>query len=332
MPNTTTRPIRILSLFDGCGALRHALDKMGVPDEMIDYSRAEINEYSNSIFEKNYPNSSTNYGDVRLITASQFTSDTVPDLIVSSSPCVQLSSISPNSHLQLKGAESSLFYEFIRILNELRAKFPEHKIDHLQENVSSMKRASLLEFSTALKTSYFRHDSKHDSPAKRDRCYWASFSLQDFYKYPIQRKKLKDILENGYTDMPEDTGMCILSTDPTTGINGNGLKRSLNKKLSTPVFVSPDYIGLSKEDKLELFHQRVGKSVYIPIDGEPVFRNGQYRFLSNLEKERALGFSDNYTQGVSESQRKVMLGKTFNVNSMMRIMSCYSPVSGLLDR
>lgn len=330
MPNPTNRPIRILSLFDGCGGLRHALDKMGIPDEMIEYSRAEINEYSNQVFNQHY--TAVNYGDVRQISAKDFTPETVPDLIVSSSPCTELSSISPNSSQQLGGEASSLFYEFVRILNELRAAFPGHQIDFLQENVASMKQSTRLEFSTALKTSSFRHDSQHDSPCKRDRYYWASFPLKDFYKYQVERKTLQDILENGYVDQPNDIGMCILSTDPTTGANGYGLNRSLTKKIGTPVFVSPDYIGLTSTEKQKLYEDRVGKSVFVPIGGEPEFKNGQYRFLSLLEKERALGFADNYTQGVSASQRKIMLGKTFNVTTMQRIMYCYPPVQGLLDR
>lgn len=329
MPDQTNRPIRILSVCDGIGALRHSLDLMGIPDHNIQYSRAEINEYSNQVFNTHYE--AVNYGDLRSLSASDFTEETVPDLLVNSSPCTELSSISPNNHLQLQGQASSLFYEFIRLWTELKIKFPNHKIDVIVENVASMKSASRIAFSSALGFPATRINSKFDSACMRDRFYWCSFSLKDIYKYKIEKKTLKDILENGYADMKNDVGMCILSTDPCTGINGKGLRRSLYKAISTPIYVSEDYVGLSKEDKLELFHERVGISIHVPIDDEPVFRNGQYRFLSLLEKERALGFRDHYTDcGISDSQRKIMLGKTFNCNSIQRIMSCYPPIQQLL--
>lgn len=332
MENVNKRPIRILSVADGIGALRHSLDLMGVPDNMIDYARAEINEYSNQVYQTRYGNKGVNYGDLKLLTASEFTEENVPDLICCSTPCTELSSISMNSHLQLQGQASSLFYEFIRLWTELKIKFPDHKIDVLVENVASMKSISRLAFSSALGFPATRINSQHDSACKRDRYYWASFSLKDIYKHRIKKKTLSDILENGFVDMKNDVGMCVLSTDPTTGINGNGLRRSLFKGISTPVYVSEDYVGLSKEDKMKLFHERVGTSVYVPIDGEPTFRNGQYRFLSLLEKERALGFADGYTDcNISDSQRKIMLGKTFNCNSIQRIMSCYPPIQEMLN-
>jgi len=325
MQEKETTPFRILSLFDGIGALRHSLSQMGIPDEAIDYTRAEINEYSNQVFNAHYD--AINLGDVNLISAKDF--DVAPHLVVCSSPCTELSSISPNNAQQLKGAASSLFYVFIRILNELRAKFPNDHIDFLVENVASMKSVSRLEFSAALGVSSTRINSQHDSPCKRDRYYWSSFSLKDIYKYPVQRKTLSDILENGYTDMKNDIGMCILSSEPSETYNG--LRRSLTKGISTPIYVSSDYVGLSVSDKLNLFEQRHGNNVVVPVDGGPTFKNGQFRFLSSLEKERALGFTDNYTnQGVSESQRKIMLGKTFNCNSVQRIMSCHPRIKELL--
>lgn len=116
--------MKVLSLFDGISCARVALDRANIPVET--YFASEIDKYAISISQKNYPDI-IQIGDVKDISSV----GAKIDLIIGGSPCQDLS-IAKKDRKGLEGERSSLFYEYVRILNEFKPKY------FILENVASM--------------------------------------------------------------------------------------------------------------------------------------------------------------------------------------------------
>lgn len=98
------------SLFDGIGGWLIAAERNGVKPLW----RSEIDEFPRSVSEYHFPNVKS-YGDIRKLNGAELEP---VDIICAGSPCQNLSQ--SGNRRGLKGAESSLFYEAIRIVREMR--------------------------------------------------------------------------------------------------------------------------------------------------------------------------------------------------------------------
>jgi len=117
--------MKILSLFDGISIARQAIINCGIDIEK--YYASEIDKYAIQIAQKNFPDT-IQLGDVKNIRGEDFKDI---DLIIGGSPCQDLS-IAKKNREGLSGARSGLFYEYVRILNEVKPKY------FILENVNSM--------------------------------------------------------------------------------------------------------------------------------------------------------------------------------------------------
>ena len=127
--------IKVLSLFDGISCARVALDKAGI--EVEKYYASEIDKYAIQVSEKNYPDivQVGSVVDIKWNTPSQTNEPIIIDLIIGGSPCQDLS-IAKKNREGLDGARSGLFYEFLRLINEIKPKY------FVLENVNSMPKAA----------------------------------------------------------------------------------------------------------------------------------------------------------------------------------------------
>ena len=107
--------MRVLSLFDGMSCGQIALERAGIPVEA--YYASEIDKYAIKVTQANYPDT-IQLGDVCSIRAGMLPKI---DLILVGSPCQGLSFA--GKQLGLKDDRSKLFYEFIRLLKELKPKY-----------------------------------------------------------------------------------------------------------------------------------------------------------------------------------------------------------------
>lgn len=120
--------MKVLSLFDGISCARQALLRAGIPVEA--YYASEIEKHPIAVAMRNWPDT-VQLGDVRGVTSYSVGGGV--DLLIGGSPCQDLSRAKTDG-LGLKGARSSLFYEYLRILQETQPKW------WILENVASMKR------------------------------------------------------------------------------------------------------------------------------------------------------------------------------------------------
>ena len=184
--------INVLSCFDGLSGGQLALEKSGI--KVDKYFASEIDKYAIAVAKYNYPNM-IHLGDVKKIDTS-----TLPkiDLMLAGSPCTDLSFAGLGKGL-VKGEQSSLFFDWWELVQELKPKYI------FLENVR-MKEEYKKQISEILGFEPTAINSSLVSAQNRYRLYWFGIRDGDTYKaIPISQPEdrgivLADILEQGLDD------------------------------------------------------------------------------------------------------------------------------------
>lgn len=279
--------LNVLSLFDGISCGQIALERNKI--KVDNYYSSEIDNHSIKITQKNYPNT-VQLGDIRKIK-----NDDIPDvdLIIAGSPCQSFSKAISNN----KGfdGKSGLFFEFSRILNYYKPKY------FLLENVMMKDEyIDIISEHTNVEPIYI--NSSLFSAQSRERLYWTNIDID---KLPLigNQQVLKDILldvvddkyfyNESYDFHGDDKVVCA-----TLNIKGHDILKRVNSKFHKCQTLTAVCGGNQ--------HKKV-------IDGNRV------RKLTPIEYERLMGIKDNYTLGVSDSQRYKMIGNGWEVNTISHI-------------
>jgi len=212
------QPINVLSLFDGCSGGQQALEMSKI--KVDNYFACEIDKYAIKVTQANYPNTKQ-LGDVRNVSAKNLPKI---DLLIGGSPCQSFSfagkrngmttkdSIEIHSlshYLELKSqnfefeGQSYLFWEYMRILNELREV--NHNVKFLLENVEMGEKWEKV-LSKAIGVNGIHINSALLTAQNRKRIYWTNLGMVKSgifgdLESVIQQPKdkgilLKDILES----------------------------------------------------------------------------------------------------------------------------------------
>ena len=171
--------INVLSLFDGMSCGQIALERAGIP--IKNYFASEIKKSAIKCAKHNYPNT-IHIGDVRKVSykngvlVTEFGRYSVKiDLLIGGSPCQDFSRIKVvdlnRSGYGLSGDKSSLFYEFLRIKEEIE-EYNENLL-FLLENVK-MKKESEKELNKYLSVDGVHINSSLVSFQNRPRVYWTN--------------------------------------------------------------------------------------------------------------------------------------------------------------
>lgn len=107
--------IKVLSLFDGMSCGQLALQRLGI--EVDTYYASEIDKFAIKVAQANFPDT-IQVGDVCNLDPKDFKD---VDLILSGSPCQGFSFA--GKQLAFDDPRSALFFEFIRILKEIKPKY-----------------------------------------------------------------------------------------------------------------------------------------------------------------------------------------------------------------
>jgi len=273
--------MNVLSLFDGMSCGRVALERCGF--KINKYYAAEIDKYAITVAASNYLDT-IHVGDVTKV----FAKDLEPiDLLIGGSPCQGFSFA--GKQLNFEDPRSKLFFEFVRLVKECKPKY------FFLENVA-MKKEFQDVISSYLGVQPIMLNSSLVSAQSRKRLYWTNipgytppedkglvlhdvldYSVTDFYKYPVE------IIDLNVAECAR------------LGCNGHDiLKRVYNPKFKGPTLTTCG--GGNTQAK--------------------VLIDGRARKLTPLEYERAQTLPDNYTLGVSNSQRYKMLGNGWTVDAV----------------
>jgi DNA (cytosine-5)-methyltransferase 3A len=186
----------VLSLFDGISGGQIALERLGIVPKK--YFASEIDQHAIAITQKNFPNT-IQLGDVKGVDGK-----TLPkiDLIIGGSPCQSLSIASRSKQSGLTSGKSTIFYEYVRLLREVKPKY------FLLENVASMKKKDKDEISKELGVQPILINSKDFSGQLRSRLYWTNIP-QSAMPAP-KNINMNTLLDNGYSERSK--AYCITAT------------------------------------------------------------------------------------------------------------------------
>lgn len=293
--------IAVLSLFDGMSGARVALEKAGIPVKT--YYSSEIDKYTLEIADKNYPED-TRYrlGDITKAHFREYANSEWPiDLLIGGSPCQDLSSSNVWTEKRgLGGKKSSLFWEYVRVFKEVKPKF------FVLENVGSCRKEDRDIISRELGVEPVRLNSKFFLPQNRNRLYWTNIPFTVPVK-PLHGKTMQDLLEADTDDkyhLSEKMRDCVMKPATKGWVSG---KMETDLAIARPITATMFKMHRADTDN------------YITTDKTPQNKTNLRR-LTPVECERLQGFEDNYTQGVSDTQRYRMLGNGFTTDAIAHIL------------
>ena len=246
------------------------------------YFASEIDPYAMQIAKKNYPNTK-HIGSVLDVRGSDLPRI---DLLIGGSPCQSFSNAGDGSGLDGK---SKLFWEFVRVLKETKPTY------FLLENVKMKKEWEKI-ITDTLGVEPIAINSRLLTAQNRPRLYWTNIPN---VVQPIDRGiVLKDILvdqvdEKFYlSDKAIDYMSRLRNGKPrweyhTNPLNGKSACLTANMYKGVPY-------GVIKELK---------------------------RRLTPVECERLQSVPDNYTEGVSNTQRFKMLGNGWTIDVIAHILN-----------
>lgn len=303
--------MNVLSLFDGMSCGRIALERVGI--EVDNYFASEIDKYAIQVSKKNYP-SIKHIGSVLNVKASDLPKI---DLLIGGSPCQGFSFA--GKQLNFEDERSKLFFEFVRLLAECKPKY------FLLENVKMKKEYQDI-ISEYLGVEPTLINSALVSAQNRNRLYWTN--IPDVMQLEDRGILLKDILEVE-TDIKFDLSEkatryitdAIRLKKRQTVINGSKsicLLSQYSQSLNG-TFLCVDSNGRMDSNKTGTISSRYYKGTENYGSNPFIYSNNKYRKLTPIECERLQTVPDNYTEGVSNSQRYKMLGNGWTVDVIAHI-------------
>tara|TARA_R110002020_G_scaffold363462_4_gene575762 strand:- start:403 stop:1239 length:837 start_codon:yes stop_codon:yes gene_type:complete len=162
--------VNVLSLFDGMSCGQLALNKANIKYD--NYFASEIKRHAIETTQHNYPKT-IQLGDVHNVYGSQLPNI---DLLIGGSPCQNLTYMNSQGREGLKGEKSKLFYEYVRLLREIKPKY------FLLENVGSMKIKDREVITNILGVKPIKFNSKIVSAQNRNRLYWTNIPFKGLPK------------------------------------------------------------------------------------------------------------------------------------------------------
>jgi DNA (cytosine-5)-methyltransferase 1 len=277
--------MKVLSLFGGIECGRVALDQLGVQVEK--YYSSEIDPYAIKVSSKNYPDI-IHMGDATKWQDWDIDWSEI-DLLLAGFPC-QAWSIA-GAQGGVTDERGKLLYTMMDILDYLRVLNP--NIKFLFENVK-MKKEFLDFVNKIIGVEPVEINSRLLTAQNRPRIYWTNLEV---YTIKAEEILLKDILED--------------NVDP---------KYTLSEK-------AVDYMSRLRNGKPRWeYHKNPlnGKAACLTAN---MYKGVPYgvvqelnRRLTPLECERLQGLPDNYTEGISSTQRYKCIGNGWSVPVIKHIL------------
>lgn len=349
--------IRVLSLFDGMGCGRIALQELGIPVDT--YYASEVDKFAIRQTKMNFPDI-IHLGDVRGIEGASLGHI---DLILAGTPCTDLSFVGNRAglstvegeevftlerYLELKGqnfefeGESFLFWEFVRLLHDVRTVNP--NVYFMVENVEMGQKWENV-FDTVLGLKGVHINSALVSAQNRRRIYWSNIRT-------CERGFWGDI----YTDIPQpkDRGIYLcdvleedvdekyyLSEKMLAWLNKHSNKRDIPVNILTDndkshcltvsglrMNLTTDYVcvaarGRGEDNSPNLEPRSDGKTNCLTtVSKDNMIFNGRLRVFTPTEYARLQTVPDWYSwEGTSATQIRRMCGNGWTIEVIKHILS-----------
>lgn len=306
----------VLSLCDGISTGQQVLKELGI--EVDRYFSSEI-EKSAMVVTQHHFSDTIQIGDIFKVSYKDGVLYTengeykVPkiDLILSGTPCVSFSVAGKKENMA--GVSGELFYEFVRILNEVKPTYFFFENVKMREDVAK-------EINDVLGVPYIYLNSADFSCHIRKRYYWTNIveGLECISEVQGSDEKLKDILE----DIPFDTDCSeIFEKYPYNPIHSFEdviciTPRSKKMRKNNPNIVAQSN-QRSRIYDIEGKCPTICASLY---DLKITKDHKTYRRLTITECERLQGLPDGYTSMITKHQAGQALGNGWQVDTVKHIL------------
>lgn len=355
--------MNVLSLFDGMSCGQQALERAGIKADK--YFASEIDKYAIRVTQKNYPKT-TQLGSVVDLDIKELPKI---DILIGGSPCQSFSFagkrkgmsttdeqeiLTLDHYLQLKSegyefeGQSYLFWEYMRVLTEIRETNPDVKF--LLENVMMGHKWETI-LSKAIGVNPICINSALVSAQNRRRLYWTNIGLESGGLFgdlesTIKQPKDKGILLKDVLESEVDEKYFLSKK------NVLALKKYNKRQLENNCGFSAKFRNIEETKKMDclkiggggkddlIVHNTMPRSSKTGKGGTgPLSRNDgktycldtgstnavEYksliRRLTPTECERLQTVKDGYTNYVSDSQRYKMLGNGWTIDVISHILS-----------
>jgi DNA-cytosine methyltransferase len=310
--------MNILSLFDGISAGRVALERAGI--KVDNYYASEVDKYAIQVSTKNYPDIKQ-LGDVTKWREWDIDWSSI-DLVIGGSPCQGFSFA--GKQLNFEDPRSKLFFDYVDICHRVADENP--KMKFFLENVR-MKKEYQDVISGYMGVQPIMINSSLVSAQNRVRFYWTN--IQNITQPEDKGIVLSDIIDNDFVD--RNKYFCL----DANYFKGSNARQYICKSRRQVVWVIPEatkrgsvevtngnFIDLtfikSKTRRGRLMITKSNcltatKSNFCLVD------NDWFRLLTPIECERLQTFDDNWTEGISNSQRYKALGNSWTVDVITHI-------------
>jgi site-specific DNA-cytosine methylase len=295
--------MNVLSIFDGMSCGRIALERAGIP--VTNYFASEIKPHAIKVSATNYPEIKQ-LGDISKLHVSKLNDGTTfldaeirgglcdkIDLLIGGSPCQSFSNANQYVTDGTNGfdGKSKLFFEYVRVLNELKKQNP--NLLFLLENVK-MKPQWRDFISKELGVQPIELNSNQFGAQNRPRLFWTNIQV------PVNLRSSELLVKDILVENPGD-------------------RYNLSEKAMA--YMSRLRNGKPRWD----FHKNPlnGKAACLTANmykGVPygVIRELNRR-LTPIECERLQGVTDNYTSCVSDSNRYNLIGDGWDIHVITHI-------------
>jgi DNA (cytosine-5)-methyltransferase 3A len=273
--------MNVLSLFDGISCGQIALNRANIPYD--NYYASEIKPHAIKCTLDNYPNT-IQLGDILNLKGSDLPKI---DLLIGGSPCKGISRLNQNQE-GLEHSESRLFWEYIRLLDEVEPKY------YLLENTHGNKEATNT-ITETLGIKPISINSKLVSAQNRPRYYWTNIP------------DIKQPLDKGITtnDIFDYSGV-LADECRVKWLNSESGKKSI-KNGYTKVNPYPKSGCLTA-----LGHKKWNENY--------LYRDGVYRYLSQNEIEKLQTLPVGYTKILSYNEAYDCIGDGWTVDVIAHIL------------
>lgn len=296
--------MNVLSLFDGMSCGQIALERAGI--KVDNYFAAEIKPAAIGLVNKRYPKT-VQLGDVRKVHYTNLgievdkseTSMRVLgvniDLLIGGSPCKGVSKLNQKQQ-GLEHKESILFWEYLRILKQIRKTNP--KVKFLLENTQGQKEAIQI-ITKELGVKPLKFNSSLVSAQNRIRLYWTNIPVNS-----MPERKYITTMDVFSKEMPEEL---LITEGRVKWLNNESGKKSVEKGYTR---INP-----------------YPKSGCITANGHKkwnenyILKDGKYRYLSINELEQLQTLPKGYCDGLTYDEAYDLIGDGWTIDIVSHIFN-----------
>ncbi len=347
--------MRVLSLFDGisCGML--ALNRAGIPVE--EYHAFEIDKYAMEVSKKNFPEI-VQHGNVF---DGNFKDFQGYDLLIGGSPCTYWSISKKNRETTSNGEGFRLFMEYVRALNESKCRYFLYENNYsihqnIKNEISEKLGVQPIMINSALVSAQQRkrcywtnipditqpedkgillNDILDNAVGWHDKsyCMTASYSKAVLHN-SLKRNQRTMVAVPVYGAAQRGRYKENGSTEQHIEIRNDGKSNCLTTVQKDSLICKPIRIGeYGKGGQGQRIYSVHGKSVTLSANGggqgaktglyKIDLPDGDYiiRKLTPAEAERLQTLPNNYTAGISDTQRYKCIGNAWTVDVIAHILS-----------